>query len=287
MEKLVAKMKKFILIFFCFLPYTLIAQEEDLAEKAKIFAMDAEANGWKAHAGSPSVYEQFYTAFAYDAYNESSDPLQKLYIGEDDSYLGIISVLQEYAELDIQDWWSEYVKSFKINQSGLQVLVIKAKLTYPEATYFVLYEEYEGKEPLFTIQVDSINENFKVNYQSIIIPFVKLYRKKDNRRQELLMVSFTDEFLANRRIPVPVFDNYGNCGDIGVNDISEARKQSNDSFESLAKNVQSVEILNYKVKSVESAMQMNADYRSEKHLQGYLKEDRIMLMVSAVYKLDE
>ncbi len=252
---------KLIIIFIIF-SCVLYAQEEiDISKLARKKAIELETQGWKVHSGSSSIYEQLYSAYAYEIYNDTNNPLQRLYKGiAPDRFNCVISMLKEYAKLDIHDWFSEYEESFRKNNAGLVELVIAGELTYSECVCYLdyLYSELE-KKTYFEIGVSNISDDFHVNYRSFIIPFVSLYRRnQEGNREEMLVAAFTDEFLENRRIKIPIFGEFN------------SRKHL------------------YHTTGIENTSQTSEGvYEEHSIIHNFLEGERIRVIAEAEYKLKE
>lgn len=284
---------KLIIVFIIF-SCVLCAQEEiDISKLAKEHAAKLETQGWKVHSGSASIYEQLYSAYVYEIYNDIHNPLQRLYKGiASDKFRCVISMLEKYAQLDIQDWFYEYERSFIKNNAGLENLIMAGEITYPECVCELNYT-YDSKcessaNPYFEIRVSNISDNFRGNYQSVIIPFVSLYRRnQDGSREEMLIAAFTDEFLENRRVKIPIFDNFGDCREQNVIELhlNDTEKDSHRLLESFS--IHPKKILNYQTQSIENYQTRDGIYEERKAFQGMLLEERIRIIAEVQYILNE
>ena len=289
-----AKIK--MLIIFVIFSCVLCAQEEiDISKLAKEKATELEMQGWKVHAGSVSMYEQLYSAYAYEMYNDTHNPLQRLYTGTaSDKFSCVISMLEEYALLDIQDWFYEYERSFRKHNAGLANLFIAGNITYSECICELDYAyDYKSNEIAhIEIRATNISDAFHSNYQSVIIPFVSLYRRnQDGSREEMLIAAFTDEFLENRRVRIPIFDNFGDCKENKITD-SHPDDTGRDSL-GLLEFLRPKKILNYETVTMEEVTEEvfsksgEGNYKQHKIFTGMLEEERIVLLAEAEYILNE
>lgn len=281
---------KFLLIagfVFC----ALIARgQEDVAAKAQKMASDLAAEGWKTHAGDPSLYEQVFEACAFDAWNESDDPMNTTFVGVGpDEEFCVLQMLNTYAKRDIQDWYPEFENAVRNYHPGLQSIQIAGKLIYPEAEYEIYFTEYCENGVIVEMDKKTLKEEYKSSpmafrqsLQSFIHPIAKLYRNVNGHREEMIIATFTDEFLANRRVPVPVFDGYK---------MVEQDKQPTDKTQSLVADVKTETNLHYNVKHIESRVTSVAGddpfYASLVRYVGTLKESRVVILAEAVFSLEE
>jgi len=282
---------KFLLIagfVFC----ALIARgQEDVAAKAQKMASDLAAEGWKTHAGDPSLYEQVFEACAFDAWNESDDPMNTTYVGVGpDEEFCVLQMLNTYAKRDIQDWYPEFENAVRNYHPGEYSIQIAGKLIYPEAEYKIYYSEYCDNGVIVEMDMKTLKEEYKSSPMafrqtmlSFIHPIAKFYRNANGRREEMVIATFTDEFLANRRVPIPVFDGYK---------MVEQDKQPTDKTQSLVADVETETNLHYNVKHIEDRITEQTTgqdpyYASRVHYVGTLKESRVIILAEAVFSLEE
>lgn len=285
-------MKIKVLLIACFVSCSLIARgQDDVSVKAQKIAADLASEGWKTHAGDPSLYEQVYEACAFDAWNESDDPMNTTYVGVGpDEEVCALQMLNTYAKRDIQDWYPEFENTVRNYHPGLQSIQIAGKLIYPEAEYQIYSYKYDDND-IFGVEMDmktlkeeykSSQMAFRQSLQSFIHPIAKLYRNVNGHREEMIIATFTDEFLNNRRVPVPVFDGYK---------MVEQDKQPTDKTQSLFADVEEETNLHYNVKRIESRVTSVAGddpfYASLVRYVGTLKESRVVILAEAAFSLEE
>ena len=273
--------KELIIIWFGLLSCMLSAQDyrDNIADRARAKEKELLAEGWKVHAGAPSMFEQLYSAYAFETYNDSDNPLQRLYTGVSISEYNCVLMMQEYAKLDLLDWFIDFKQSFSKDKIGLNELLIEGQITYPESRFYFLYvtKVYETNDTVtidLEISIDSIGGALPYSYQKVIIPFVRLHRRIEDSREEMVIATFKDEFLANRRIPIPVFDNYGDCKSISEEEFKETilyKKKS----------------LHYEETSLDERTLSNTHYEFREAYRGTLSENRIKMKVYAEWILNE
>ena len=285
-------MKIKVLLIACFVSCSLIAQgQEDVSVKAQKMAADLASKGWKTHAGDPSLYEQVFEACAFDAWNESDDPMNTTYVGVGpDEEFCVLQMLNTYAKRDIWDWYPEFENAVRNYHPGLQSIQIAGKLIYPEAEYQIYYTEYCENGVIVEMDKKTLKEEYKSSPMafrqtllSFIHPIAKFYRNANGRREEMIIATFTDEFLTNRRVPVPVFDGYK---------MVEQDKQPTDKTQSLVADVETETNLHYNVKHIEDRITKQTTgqdpyYASRVHYVGTLKESRVIILAEAAFILEE
>lgn len=285
-------MKIKVLLIACFVSCSLITQGQDnVSVKAQKIAADLASEGWKTHAGDPSLYEQVYEACAFDAWNESDDPMNTTYVGVGpDEEVCALQMLNTYAKRDIQDWYPEFENTVRNHHPGLQSIQIVGKLIYPEAEYQIYSYKYDDND-IFGVEMDvktlkmegeSSQMAFRQTILSFIHPIAKFYRNVNGRREEMIIATFTDEFLTNRRVPVPVFDGYK---------IIESDEQPDDDLNLVAE-VKNETNLHYKVARRETTgiarmTGKDPEYTSVVYYSGALNESRVSIIANAAFLLEE
>ena len=287
-------MKTKTLLILCLIPCLLIAQEQgDVAVRAQKMAEELSSEGWKTHAGAPSLYEQLYEVCAFEAWNDSDDPMHTTYTGVgNEEMMCVLDMLNTYALRDIQDWYPEFETSVRNAHPGLISFQLTGKLIYPEAEYNFLSSYYNEKET-FLVEMDrkTLKEEYKSDISklsqmlhSIINPIAKFYRHIKGRREEMIIATFTDEFLAGRRVPVPVFDGYR---------IVEPDKKTEDPGVHLYAEMKPIKNLNYNVMWMEESMMEktkeseNPMYQSQVMYEGWLVEPRVQIRANAAFYIKE
>lgn len=284
-------MKIKVLLIACFVSCSLIARgQDDVSVKAQKMAADLASKGWKTHAGDPSLYEQVFEACAFDAWNESDDPMNTTYVGVGpDEEFCVLQMLNTYAKRDIRDWYPEFENAVRNYHPGLQSIQIAGKLIYPEAEYQIYYTEYCENGVIVEMDKKTLKEEYKSSpmafrqsLQSFIHPIAKFYRNANGHREEMVIATFTDEFLANRRVPVPVFDGYkiiesDEQPDDDLNLVAEVKKETN---------------LHYRVASRETTTisrmtGKDPEYTSLVYYTGILKESRVIILAEAAFLVEE
>lgn len=284
-------MKIKVLFIACFVSCSLIARgQDDVSVKAQKMASDLAAEGWKTHAGDPSLYEQVFEACAFDAWNESDDPMNTTYVGVGpDEEFCVLQMLNTYAKRDIQDWYPEFENAVRNYHPGEYSIQIAGKLIYPEAEYKIYYSEYCENGVIVEMDMKTLKEEYKSSPMafrqtmlSFIHPIAKFYRNANGRREEMVIATFTDEFLVNRRVPVPVFDGYkiiesDEQPDDDLNLVAEVKKETN---------------LHYRVTSRETTTisrmtGKDPEYTSLVYYTGILKESRVAILADAAFLVEE
>ncbi len=123
---------------------------------------------------------------------------------------------------------------------------------------------------------------FRQTILSFIHPIAKFYRNVNGRREEMIIATFTDEFLTNRRVPVPVFDGYK---------IIESDEQPDDDLNLVAE-VKNETNLHYKVARRETTgiarmTGKDPEYTSVVYYSGALNESRVSIIANAAFLLEE
>lgn len=191
-------------------PHSVVVQivESDIKKKVQKEVDEISANGWKTYAESPSFYEQLYEAYIYKTNSQNVNPLKILYktIGKD-IHMCVTQMLKEAVKRDVLDWLPEYTEYMQNLHNGKKEIELATLLYYPD---FLCEIEatYKEKSWAYQMQIKNEDDRLTARYSEIIHPFVRLFRDTPEGKEEMLIATFTDEFINGFRVPLPVYDGY-------------------------------------------------------------------------------
>lgn len=204
-------MKRILLLvcLYCCVTITISAQSpEQIKAKTEKKVKELTAAGWKIHKGAEPMFNQLYEAYSYEAFNETDNPLQSLYVGHGSSEQSCLTtMLLDFARTDIADWYDELLSHFRPSIGTESKLEAGCLLDYTDFRCRVFSRGINDEDFVTKIVVDTIDATFLYKHTFCKI-FANFYRIVNHQREEMIYAIFTEDFLKNRRIPIPVYEGY-------------------------------------------------------------------------------
>ena len=284
-------MKKYLFIIGL-LPFVLFASaQDDMSTLARAKTKQLADEGWKVHAGAKPLYDQVYGAVAFEKLYETDNPMNVLYTGRGmGEYDCVKSMLVAFAENDIRDWYKDFTHyATNLEEHGLATYKMAARLIYPEYRVLVL-DIWQAKDltdrtpdKKHDSRIENIDDSFLSNWRQIIQPFVQVYRIVDGKREDMIIGRFTDDFLADRRVPAPVYEGYKTPWP------EDAKSYTPDDFPTKDL-IQEANLYTTKTGIKETTISGNSsesEYKSQSVYRILVNEERLKLVAELEYKVEE